>query len=67
MNTHFPEFSREIIEINGNCLSRASVSGHKVILAARSDYFRTLLYGGFSEANKKEVKLDVSISLKISD
>lgn len=33
--------------------------GHKVILAARSEYFRALLYGGLSETNKKEVTLKV--------
>lgn len=35
------------------------VLGHKVILAARSEYFRALLYGGLSETNQKEITLKV--------
>ncbi len=33
---------------------------HKVLLAARSDYFRALLYGGMKESHQKEVELKVS-------
>lgn len=32
-------------------------SGHKVILAARSEYFRAMLFGGLSESNKSEIHL----------
>lgn len=31
--------------------------GHKVILAARSEYFRALLYGGLRETHENEVRL----------
>lgn len=30
---------------------------HKVVLAARSDYFRALLYGGMRESNQTEITL----------
>ncbi|CAG2113642.1 unnamed protein product, partial [Medioppia subpectinata] len=33
---------------------------HRVLLAARSDYFRALLYGGMRESTEKEVRLTVS-------
>jgi len=33
---------------------------HKVLLAARSEYFRALLYGGMKESHQKEVELKVS-------
>ncbi|XP_039431932.1 uncharacterized protein LOC120414699 [Culex pipiens pallens] len=31
--------------------------GHRVILATMSDYFRSMLYGSFVEATKKEIRL----------
>ncbi|CAG2161843.1 unnamed protein product [Oppiella nova] len=33
---------------------------HRVLLAARSDYFRALLYGGMRESQEKEIRLKVS-------
>ena len=33
------------------------VPAHRVVLAARSDYFRALLYGGMLESSQSEVKL----------
>lgn len=32
-------------------------NGHKVILAARSQYFRALLFGGLKESNQNEIEL----------
>lgn len=32
-------------------------NGHKVILAARSEYFRALLYGGLKESMQNEIEL----------
>lgn len=32
-------------------------NGHKVILAARSEYFRALLYGGLKESMQSEIEL----------
>jgi len=32
-------------------------SAHKVILAARSDYFRALLFGGLKESSLTEIEL----------
>lgn len=32
-------------------------NGHKVILAARSQYFRALLYGGLKESSQQEIEL----------
>ncbi|CRL03164.1 CLUMA_CG016151, isoform A [Clunio marinus] len=37
------------------------IPSHKVILAARSEYFRALLFGGLNETNKSEVTLKVPI------
>ncbi|CAG9585880.1 unnamed protein product [Danaus chrysippus] len=37
------------------------IPAHKVILAASSDYFRALLYGGMKEANEAEVVLQAPI------
>uniref|UniRef100_A0A1Q3EY82 BTB domain-containing protein n=1 Tax=Culex tarsalis TaxID=7177 RepID=A0A1Q3EY82_CULTA len=34
-----------------------SFYGHRVILATMSDYFRSMLYGSFVEATKKEIRL----------
>ena len=33
------------------------IPAHKVILAARSEYFRALLFGGMRESSQQEVKL----------
>ncbi|XP_050345031.1 BTB/POZ domain-containing protein 9 [Nymphalis io] len=37
------------------------IPAHKVILAASSDYFRALLYGGMREANQAEVELQAPL------
>lgn len=34
---------------------------HRVILAARSEYFRALLYGGLSETNQREITLKIPL------
>lgn len=34
---------------------------HRVLLAARSEYFRALLYGGLSESKQEEISLDVPV------
>lgn len=34
---------------------------HRVILAARSEYFRALLYGGLSESNQQEIHLKIPL------
>ncbi|EDW66145.1 BTB/POZ domain-containing protein 9 [Drosophila virilis] len=34
---------------------------HRAILAARSEYFRALLYGGMSEATQREISLEVPL------
>ncbi|XP_044738078.1 BTB/POZ domain-containing protein 9 [Chrysoperla carnea] len=34
---------------------------HKVVLAARSDYFRALLYGGMKESTQTEIELDAPL------
>ncbi|XP_055617391.1 BTB/POZ domain-containing protein 9 [Toxorhynchites rutilus septentrionalis] len=34
---------------------------HRVILAARSEYFRALLYGGLSETNQNEIHLKIPL------
>lgn len=40
------------------------LSAHKVILAARSDYFRALLFGGLRESSQNEIELkDENITL----
>lgn len=33
------------------------INSHKVILAARSQYFRALLYGGLKESSQHEIEL----------
>lgn len=33
-------------------------AAHKLILAARSDYFRAMLFGGLSESTRSEITLD---------
>lgn len=34
---------------------------HRAILAARSDYFRALLYGGMSEATQRQITMEVPL------
>lgn len=34
---------------------------HRVILAARSEYFRALLYGGLSETTQTEIELQIPL------
>lgn len=34
---------------------------HRVILAARSEYFRALLYGGLSESTQHVIKLEIPL------
>lgn len=46
-----PEFSYLILN------RFISVVGHKVILAARSEYFRAMLFGSLSESTKREIEL----------
>ena len=36
------------------------IPAHRAILAARSEYFRALLYGGLKESNQSKITLDVS-------
>lgn len=37
------------------------IPAHRVILAARSEYFRALLYGGLSEASQSEIVLKIPL------
>lgn len=37
------------------------ISAHKIILAARSSYFRALLYGGLAESSQQEIDLKVPL------
>lgn len=37
------------------------IPGHRVILAARSEYFRALLYGGLSESTQHVIKLEIPL------
>ncbi|KAH1006630.1 hypothetical protein HUJ05_007344 [Dendroctonus ponderosae] len=46
------EYSDIVLVVEGQKLH-----AHKVILAARSDYFRALLYGGLRESNQDEIEL----------
>lgn len=48
-------------EKNSSDQVSSTFAGHKIILAARSEYFRALLYGGLSETNKKEISLKVPL------
>jgi BTB/POZ domain-containing protein 9 len=43
-----------------NSIILSSFKGHKVILAARAEYFRAMLYGGLSESTKNEIVLNVN-------
>ncbi|CAG9764037.1 unnamed protein product [Ceutorhynchus assimilis] len=47
-----PEYSDIVLVVEGQKLH-----AHKVILAARSEYFRALLYGGLKESNQPEIIL----------
>ena len=47
------EFSDLVLVLDNN----VTIPAHKVVLAARSDYFRALLYGGLRESSQTEVKL----------
>ncbi|XP_060523915.1 BTB/POZ domain-containing protein 9 [Cylas formicarius] len=62
---HLAQFSENLSSL---CLSHEysdvtlvvegqKLHAHKVILAARSDYFRALLYGGLKESNQAEIVL----------
>lgn len=42
------------------CQFNLFIPGHKVILAARSEYFRAMLYGGLSESTKSEIPLQAN-------
>lgn len=46
------EFSDTVLVVQNE-----KISVHKVILAARSEYFRALLYGGLSESSQNEIQL----------
>lgn len=46
--------------LNLKILSFIFYAGHKVILAARSEYFRAMLYGGLSESTKSEITLKIN-------
>lgn len=35
---------------------------HRVILAARSEYFRALLYGGLAETTQTEIQLQIPLA-----
>lgn len=44
--------------------STKTFHGHRIVLATMSDYFRTMLYGQFLEADKREIRLkDVPYSM----
>ncbi|KAJ8912844.1 hypothetical protein NQ315_007976 [Exocentrus adspersus] len=47
-----PDYSDVVLIVEGERLS-----AHKVILAARSDYFRAMLYGGLKESSQAEITL----------
>ncbi|XP_026286758.1 BTB/POZ domain-containing protein 9 [Frankliniella occidentalis] len=46
------EYSDVVVSVDGH-----RFHGHKVILAARSDYFRALLFGGLRESKQDEIEL----------
>lgn len=46
------EFSDTVLVVQNE-----KISVHKVILAARSEYFRALLYGGLCESSQNEIEL----------
>lgn len=43
------------------CVEKQRLPGHRVILAARSEYFRALLYGGLAESTQSEIGLNIPI------
>jgi len=47
------EYSDILLVLDDN----QKIPAHKVVLAARSEYFRALLYGGMRESSQSEVKL----------
>lgn len=54
---------RHNLFLTPNSLSNCTIlsfSGHKVILAARSEYFRAMLFGGLSESTKNEITMKVN-------
>lgn len=44
------------------CIDTEKIPAHRAILAARSCYFRALLFGGFVETTEKEITLTVPAS-----
>ncbi|XP_049795169.1 BTB/POZ domain-containing protein 9 [Schistocerca nitens] len=46
------EYSDVVLSVDGH-----KFHGHKVILAARSDYFRAMLFGGLRESQQSEIEL----------
>lgn len=42
-------------------VENSRLPAHRVIMAARSDYFRAMLYGGLAESQQPEVTLDVPL------
>ncbi|XP_031623823.1 BTB/POZ domain-containing protein 9 [Contarinia nasturtii] len=64
-----PEFSQHMSQL---CMSSeysdvafivegVKLPAHKILLAARSSYFRALLYGGLCETNQNEIELKVPL------
>lgn len=59
------KFSQDMVQLYLNSdysdvtfiVENQTLHAHKVILAARSEYFRALLYGGLCESNQKEINL----------
>lgn len=43
------------------CVEKQRLPGHRVILAARSEYFRALLYGGLAESHQSEIELNIPV------
>lgn len=43
------------------CVESQRLPAHRVILAARSEYFRALLYGGLAETTQKEIDLQIPV------
>ena len=42
-------------------VENTKISAHKMILSARSSYFQSMLFAGFSESKKAEIPLNVSL------
>lgn len=51
-----PEYSDVTFIVEG-----VKLPAHKIILAARSSYFRALLYGGLAETSQHEIVLKVPL------